>query len=187
MFDFHKANEMICTVEEERSISAFEASVELRRSVNISSLVNQANHFEIVTDSDAKQALSMTLQAKKMKNKLDCVRKDLISPHLEFQRTVNRVANELEDSLDGIEGNLKHRIELWIESENIEDVCIEVPDGTLFTTNKWGFSIVKDSLIPREYLCIDEKKVKEAIKNGIRNIEGIEIKANKEISTRVKN
>lgn len=39
----------------------------------------------------------------------------------------------------------------------------------------WDFKVTDESAVPAAYLSIDEKKVKEAIKTGVRQIPGIEI------------
>lgn len=39
----------------------------------------------------------------------------------------------------------------------------------------WVFEVEKPELVPREYLCVDERKIKDAVKAGVRNISGVKI------------
>jgi hypothetical protein len=53
--------------------------------------------------------------------------------------------------------------------------------GKATAAKKWVHSIIDSALVPREYLTVDEKAVKEAIKNGIREIPGIQIYQDEDI------
>lgn len=51
---------------------------------------------------------------------------------------------------------------------------LKVKDTT--TTRKvWKFKITDSAKVPREYMIIDDGKIREAVRNGIREIEGIKI------------
>ena len=52
---------------------------------------------------------------------------------------------------------------------------IRTETGTSYTKEVWNFKITDISKVPLDYLIVDEKNVREAIKNGIRNIDGLEI------------
>lgn len=47
--------------------------------------------------------------------------------------------------------------------------------GAVTAKKAWAWSITNEKLIPREYLCIDEKKINAVIRAGIREIKGISI------------
>ena len=53
-----------------------------------------------------------------------------------------------------------------VEAEKIEGLQMR---------KTWDFSIEDEKLIPREYLCVDEKKIGKVVKAGIREIAGIRI------------
>lgn len=52
---------------------------------------------------------------------------------------------------------------------------MDVGDGKVIAKKAWTFRIVHAGEVPREYLSIDEKKIRAVIKAGIRNIPGVEI------------
>lgn len=47
--------------------------------------------------------------------------------------------------------------------------------GTASTRNKWQFEITDPTQIPVEYLMVDEKKIRQAVKDGVREIAGVRI------------
>jgi len=82
-----------------------------------------------------------------------------------------------------------------VDAITIENKLVEVDE--LKTDNKiqskfsnstismvWDFEIVVPDAIPSQYLCPDEKKIKEAVKNGIRDIAGVKIFQKPRLSSR---
>lgn len=47
--------------------------------------------------------------------------------------------------------------------------------GTVTAKKTWAFEIVDESQIPREYLTVDEKKIRAAVQSGVREIAGVKI------------
>lgn len=50
----------------------------------------------------------------------------------------------------------------------------------------WDFEIVDESKIPREFLMVNEKAIRAAIKAGVRNIPGVRIFQREELAVRAK-
>jgi hypothetical protein len=81
-----------------------------------------------------------------------------------------------------------------IEIPEIEEVVIEEPKagptktdiGTMSTLSVWDFEILNIKEVPREYLELNHSKVKAAIKNGIRNIPGLQIFEDTQVRIRTK-
>ena len=147
-----------------------------------------------VSDEDsAKTALSMSLQARKLRQQLDESRKEIVKPHFDYQKAINKIVKDMEGKLEQIEEGLRQKIVGWNENrkelpfENLTDLEIKVEDGQMYTQKKWDFDIDQSELIPVEYMSIDEKKIKEAIANGVRNIPGVQIFEKEELVMRVKN
>jgi len=70
------------------------------------------------------------------------------------------------------------------EEENLGDVDVPVVNdiktqtGAVSKTTAikfMNFKVVDESLVPREYLIVDESKIREAVKKGIKSITGVEI------------
>lgn len=51
-------------------------------------------------------------------------------------------------------------------------------------TKRWVFEVTAASLVPREYLQVDEKKIREAVGSGIRSIPGVRIYQDESITLR---
>ncbi len=47
--------------------------------------------------------------------------------------------------------------------------------ATATVSKKWMYKLLDENLVPREYLIVDESKIKLAIKEGTRKIAGVEI------------
>jgi phosphomannomutase len=166
---------------------------QLTKKMNLGQM-NAIAHSLYVSDEDsAKTALSMSLQARKLRQQLDESRKEIVKPHFDYQKAINKIVKDLEGKLEQIEQGLKEKIEGWNQERkdlpfgNITSLEIKVEDGLLYTQKKWDYSIDNSALVPVEYMSIDEKKIKEAVANGIRNIPGVQIFEKEELVMRVKN
>lgn len=169
-----------------------EASQAIESEINIQPLIDQAEGFEISDEENARQALSMSLQARKLKKALEETRTKIIRPHLDFQRAVNDFAKKYTKTLEDIEDRLKGKLQIWLEAQktfepNFSDMALEVEDGKLTQKAEWDFAIEDFDKIPPSYLKVDEKKIKQAIKMGIREIPGIKIFEKNTVTMRVKN
>lgn len=47
--------------------------------------------------------------------------------------------------------------------------------GSVTTRKEWDFEIVDETLIPREYLMVNEAKIRAVVRAGVRNIPGVRI------------
>ena len=169
-----------------------EAREMLLQEIDIDPLIERANNHTISDAVDAQQALSMSLQARKIKKSLDKTRLELVRPHVNFQRSINKIVKDYTSKLEEIEKSLKVSIDDWVSSNsgtdlNYSDLVMEVSDGKLTKKSEWVFEVEDESDIPREYLLVDEKKIKSMIKSGIRSIPGIKIFEKTNTSMRVTN
>ena len=67
-----------------------------------------------------------------------------------------------------------------------EDDGIKTETGTSYTKKQWVFELEDLMKVPIEYLMLNEKKVKDNIKAGVRNIFGIKIFEEKKLVIRSK-
>lgn len=191
--DFLEINDQIRKKECQKSLSPLEqAKLSIRENINIDSLVTKAGTHKIVSEETAKQALSMSLQARKLKKTLEESRMKIVRPHLDFQKAINQLVKDYTGRLEDIEQSLKVSIEHWLEAQsefdnNFTDLVVEVEDGKLSSKTIWEYEVVDESKIPREFLKLDDKKVKDFIKKGIREIPGLKITENTQTTMRIKN
>lgn len=62
---------------------------------------------------------------------------------------------------------------------------IRTDHGTTSTRMRWTFQITEPSLVPREYLVVDDKAIRRAVLAGQRSIAGVHIYEEEELATRV--
>lgn len=176
-----------------KDLTPQEFESKLAKNMDVGFIKGVADGIEVDNEESARSALSMSLQARKMKNQLDESRKEIVKPHFDYQKAINKIVKDLEDKFEEIEDILKIKINDWNEVrkelpfENMIDLEIKVEDGVLYTQKKWDYIIEDASLVPREYLIVNEKKIKEAIAGGVRNIPGVKIYEKEELIMRIKN
>lgn len=199
MFNFEEANEAIKKNEimsiQAGGMTVGQATLLLSHKLDLTPLINQATDHVIVDEKSASQALSMSLEARKIRKQLDETRLEIVRPHVDFQKSINKIVKEYEAKLEQIEENLKSKLDTYLKestsTNNASFMVIEkemsVEDGKLKKVKKWTWELENENLVPRDYLCIDEKKIAEAVKHGVRNIPGIKIFEKEEITMRVKN
>jgi len=169
-----------------------EATDSIRDGLNIDPLIETAESHNITCEDDAKNALSMSMQARKLKKTLEETRLNIVRPHIDFQRAINQIVKEYTSKLESIETRLKGKLEAWLElqstfNQNFSEMVMEVDDGKLSQVTSWTFELEDLSKVPQEFLTLDEKKVKEKIKKGIREIPGLKIFEKTNVTMRIKN
>lgn len=161
------------------------------QSFDITFLENTEKTIEVTCEDTAKHALSMALQSRKLEKTLDNSRLELTRPHVNFQRTVNKLVQDMQRKLQEMEDRLHKKIDDWREKNNdnpflaVDELVVE--DGSLYKKDEWKFDIENEEEIPRDYLIVDPVQISNAIKNGVRNIPGIKIQKQEKTFLRVKN
>lgn len=148
-------------------------------------IVEKAEGFIVETDEEAQKGLSIALSARRRGKEISKLRKRLTEPALRFQKEAIKIEKEFTDQLDQVERDLFEKIEIYQEqrkaslaTNNIIDDSfdkLKVDLGSSSVISYFEFKIENFDEIPKQYLKLDEKKLKEDIKNGIRNVPGVEI------------
>lgn len=152
------------------------------------SIVEAPKKFTSTVDKFARvfkdQILSIETELKK--KTLDFLRKKE-AEHLEAERKLQEEQAKLQAKLD------KAAKKAGVESVKVPDVIVpelqtktKTEDGTAFIKKEWTYRIIDISQVPREYMILDEKKVKGAVKAGIRSIPGLEIFEDDKLSIRTR-
>lgn len=167
----------------------------------IDKIIEHATKLTVVSNWSAEEAISFGGEAKQLAKSIDAARKAITDPARKFVNKMNDVAKVFTEKLEQVETIIKMKVSSWkraqaekvaIEEENAkalsESLGIEVAayvveapknirgDGAMsYEQTVWRYEIEDESLIPREYLCIDDTKVKGVVKSGIRNIPGLKI------------
>ena len=190
--DFTKMNEIIATEESRPTPICIEEAVALiKKSVDITRLIESSGKLAIKTLEDARVAVEMANQSRKIINRLQDTKDQILRPHIDFQRAINKLVKESTDVLEKLRENAEKKLSDYLNSPDcfVGDMLhsIDTDEGSMTRTKKWVYEIVDEKKIPCPLMSADDKKIKAAIKAGIREIEGIKIYEIEEISFRVKN
>lgn len=175
-------------------------------------LAHQAQSLIIEDTESEKKALDIHSEAKTLCCDIDSARKALISPSRKFISRINDAAKLITSNLEETERTLNLKLGMWnlkrqkeaqVAQEAVKklseslglDVEIIAPSApkTMSSANAsasfkstLGFEVVDADLVPREYLLVDEKKISQAIKMGVREIPGIKLVEEKTLIIRRK-
>lgn len=163
----------------------------IEKEFNLNLIQGIAETFEVTCEDTAKHALSMALQSRKLEQSLEKSRVELVKPHIDYQRSINKLVRDFKNKLNSMESLLQKKIETWMQdnADNPFLHCddLKVEDGSLYKQKIWDFEILDDTQLPREYLCIDLVAIEKAVRAGVRKIPGIKIMQKEKIMMRVKN
>lgn len=154
-------------------------------------LKEKSNSVIVNSEDSARTALSMAMQTRKLSNQLEHTRKELVKPHMDYQKDLNKVVKDFQAKLDEIQFKMQGKISIWMDEQKDNPFTqldeLQVEDGSITMKKVWEFAIDDPDLIPDEYLVVDEDLIKQAVKNGVRNIKGVRIFQTTQTSMRVKN
>jgi len=155
----------------------------------IENMLYQAVDVNVFDYTTATQALTMALQARKVRNKTEGARKFLLGNTTEYTKVVNRVVGDLKDEIQNIEDMLIKKIDKWksvVDQDGTTALSkISIDEGSLYEKTSHEFKVVDLECIPKKYFIVNEAAIKEDIENGLIDIPGIEITTKKEIKIRV--
>ena len=154
----------------------------------------------IALDTVAKYK-EVSLAFGKIAKALEAKRTEAVKPALEEQRRINGIFKPTIDKLDNFSKRLYEKVSDFVKAEEKKEVerkALEAkanaekllvgksvektdiaqptsPAVTVSETKTWEFEVVDVLLVPRQFLTVDERKVRESIKAGVRSIPGIKI------------
>ena len=170
-----------------------------KESKSVALIIDKAEKFALIkTNEDVVKATEILVKVKSQIKAYEEERQEYTKPINESLRKLNARFKELTEPLKNAETVLKDAIISYRaikEKERIEqetelrekngnaDIVINssLPDivesrsGESRVTKRWTFDITDEEKIPRRYLKIDEIKINDSIKDGIRKIPGLNI------------
>jgi hypothetical protein len=167
----------------------------------INQILTYAKNYEVVSNWSAEEAITLGGEAKALAKSIDNARKTITDPARRFVNKINDTARIFTDKLEQVEEIIKRKVATWkkaeaeklaIEAESAKDLMASLDldiepfvekapkyvrgDGAMsYEQTVWKFDVEDLSITPREYLTIDEAKVKAAVKSGVREIPGLKI------------
>lgn len=178
--------------------------------VTIHKILKGVSDLRVHDANSCKLAIDTSSYVKTILKEIISIKKKETDPHRQRINLVNEMTKELTDKVDLIQQMIVEKVSAYekmlkIQSETAQKQGNEIYKSLDFeidfissneqqigstaktiVTHKTdkSFSVVNQSLIPREYMKIDEEKIKQAIKLGVTNIPGISIIETKKIILR---
>jgi len=122
----------------------------------------------------AKRRIGIYLQEQEMeRKKLEILEQERAAQE---QERLNAKAKEL--------GTVAPLVPEIVMAESNKSSCTRTENGSSFVKKTWTFILEDLNKVSKEYMVLDERKVREAIKNGVRSIDGIKIFEQSNVSIR---
>jgi hypothetical protein len=167
----------------------------------VEKMVFQAKDYDVCSMWSMEEALSFSLEARSLYKKIEQARKELTEPARRFANRVNDSAKVFTEKLKEIEKIIQFKVDDWkkktatlheMKREELEllaeamdlstsDIVhnqlttVRVQGGVAYEKTDWIYTVENLSIVPREFLRLDEDKVKQAIKSGVREIPGLQV------------
>lgn len=156
-----------------------------------------ANRMTVSTPVEAVLASSVLVEIARVKKDLEARRKSLVDPINKHVRWINVEAKKISEPLEEADRIIRGKVssyrqtlrqaeetdravatqlgaEEWLPDVSRPDT-VRVDGGKVGSRMRWTFEVVDPNAIPRQYLVLDEKRVRGAIQSGIREILGLNI------------
>ena len=177
---------------------------------NLSKITAESEEIVLDSKQSMDKALVLSADIKRIQKDIEAIRKISVEPSRKYIAKINDAARMIDELLESVNNTLKNKIAIYqrnleakAEADNsaaekmlksfgiaMDLVLNGAPkkfqneDVIASTKTKWVFEIENDELVPLEFTCIDEAKIKKAIAMGIREIPGVKIFETKEMQIR---
>jgi hypothetical protein len=146
--------------------------------------------LEIENEDYAKTMLAIIFENKRFEKEIENSRIELVKPLVENQRAINNAMKTYREKIEDLEVKFLSKIQDWMykfnETAFLPIERIETDKGTLYKKLKWDYFVEDLDCVPREYLMVNEEKVRHAMANGVRGIKGITVMSTEELGIRLK-
>lgn len=125
--------------------------------------------------------------AKSVTEKLAAIENGLKRKIGDYQTRKELERRKAEEGARRQAAELQKKLDAEAKAANVEPVKVEAPavprpqtmvrtsEGTAYQHKEWKFEVESDADVPREYLMVDHARIRQAVKDGIRNIPGVRI------------
>jgi hypothetical protein len=179
----------------------------------INELANQIAITQVTTPEEVSHLGLIYNKARSLQNEIELRRKELTAPLRSQVSAINdTIKSELQNPLDAILECCNQKSKVYLDRVRLErekeeqerkqaamelnapelayvpDVPVKVSStfATITETKVKAFRIINEKLIPKKFLSVDEKKIKQAIDAGLTEIAGIEIYEETKVTMRKK-
>ena len=148
--------------------------------------VARGSEIRVINDrDDAENALDDACYAIDLIDDIKAIKDSLVAPSKQFISEVCEIADSLISKLTTAKTNIVEKLDWWkLATSEVGE--LRTSNIMAYDKADYVFQVTDGSSIPREFLVVDEKKIKEAMKCGVATIPGLQIvKTTKTILKRV--
>lgn len=157
---------------------------------DLQTLEQEASSIVVTNDDEMQSASRFLAQVKVRINRLKEIKDELVKPMKSAIKNADNWFKVQTDPFLNLEAKVKSAIAGYIvqkekaavaEAKQTQAIAerpkvkVNTEFGQVSSQKRWTWRITDESKVPREYLCIDNAKVSNAVRNGERSISGIEI------------
>lgn len=159
--------------------------------------------LESLDDTNYRHALDLSTQIKEIMSSVESHKKQWIEAPKRFINEVNLVVKDVEKVSDSMQEQLEQMLCEYHETLDDQNphpsgshmaLCfpskakpvLSSATASAVFSEKPDFRVMDETMIPREFLVVDEAKIKKAIALGVQHIDGIQITQKKTITIRKK-
>ena len=138
------------------------------------SLLKKAGTYKVTNSSEMSVASEMMVALKVLRDKLEERRKFFTQPLNDQLKKINTLFRAYSDPLDTTMSHLKNEGTNYVKKDD-KIKTYKLPTGTVSVRETWDFEVEDINKVPGEFFCVDDKKIRAAIKDGAVKIAGIKI------------
>jgi hypothetical protein len=139
--------------------------------------------MKVETREQVDMALNMAVEAINLNENIEATRKAIIEPTRKFQSEVNLLAKDFTEKLGDMKTTIVSTIEDW-KTRNEEVGEIGTSKVAVIESSEFEYEVEDYDSVPRQFLTVDEDRIKLAMKKGMRTIPGIKINTKKKLTLR---
>ena len=141
--------------------------------------------LNIQTQQQAENALDMACEAINLAERIEETKKSITDPSKRFKAEVDKLAKDFTAQLEKVKDGVVEQIDRWkLRNQDVRSletskvITTDLPDHS--------FEVNDICQVPKEYLVVDEARIKLAMKQGVEFIPGLHLRKQTKTSIRRK-
>ncbi|MBE3085170.1 MAG: hypothetical protein IMZ64_03005 [Bacteroidetes bacterium] len=158
---------------------------------DVDELLLYTKRMEVKNVKDAKHAIDSVAKSRRLIKDIDAKKRELTKKARDYTSKINNLAKDFLEPLMMVEDMIIQKFDHWkmqpdAEFISMDDFEMEIDPfiekdyirselATATARNSYRIELCEPKLVPLEYMTLDEDRVLQAIKMGIREIPGVRI------------
>lgn len=148
-------------------------------------MIPTISNIEVKTHEDYESAVNLLTEVAKLKKEVEKRKEFFTAPLRKHINDINAFFNGFFGPIGKADKHLRGVTVAYLREHEESKSTLTASGGRVTSSEAWGFNVININDVPREFLMVDEGKIRAAISGGVRRIPGVEI--NKELRVSVYN